>query len=149
MRFFAVISSLFLVGCQTAASDTTPAQSASSSGPPQNYRQFAIDHVKKTFFDPYSIRDAEISAPKLAAGPSLNSNGFNTPWVVCIRANAKNRMGAYTGRKVTAIALSDSGVVNSWDETQYSQTVCGDASYERFPEIEAGYQAPAQARPRV
>lgn len=142
MRIFVVFAALFLVGCQTATQNTTTAQGPSSS-PPANYRQLAIDHVKKTFFDPYSIRDAEISAPKLAAGPSLNSNGFNTPWVVCIRANAKNRMGAYTGRKVTAIALSDSGVVNSWDEMQYSQTVCGDVSYERFPEIEVGYQPPA------
>lgn len=142
------IAALFLAGCQTAAQGPSATQKASSA-PPQNYRQLAVDHVKKSFFDPYSIRDAEISGPKLAAGPSLNSDGFNTPWIVCIRANAKNQMGAYTGRKVTALAISDAGVVNTWDEAKFSQTVCSDVAYERFPEIEIGYQPPHQTKPRA
>jgi len=102
--------------------------------------------VKSTFFDPYSIRDAEIAPPKRALGPSLNEDGFTTPWVVCVKANAKNRMGAYTGRKVTALAVSGGKVVNSWGETEYSQMVCGDVVYEPFPEIEEGYKPPAPAR---
>lgn len=148
MRVLGIFVALLLVGCQTAAQDSATTQASSTSGPPANYRQLAAEHVKKAFFDPYSIRDAEISAPKKGSGPSLNSDGFNTPWVVCLRANAKNRMGAYAGRKVTALAMSDAAVVNSWDESQFSQTVCGDAAYERFPEIEAGYQ-PTSAKPRT
>ena len=92
--------------------------------------------MKSSFKDPYTIRDAEIAAPTPGRGPSLNANGFATPRVVCVKANAKNSMGAYTGRKVTALAVSDSRVVNSWDETQYSLMACEGAVYQPFPEIE-------------
>lgn len=126
-----------------SATGSTPAALAS------NYRQIVAGHVRETFFDPYSIRDAEIGAPKMAAGPSLNRDGgFYTPWVVCVRANAKNRMGAYTGKHVTAIGMSGTEVVNSWDEAHYSRMVCEGVAYAPFPEIDAiaAVQTPAPAK---
>ncbi len=122
---------LALAGCQTVAEGTAPSEPA-----PSNYRQLAAAHVRASFNDPYTISDAEIAPPKLAMGPSLNADGFKTPWVVCIRANAKNRMGAYTGRTMTAIAMSGGKVVNSWDEAHAAGMLCADARYEPFPEIE-------------
>jgi len=132
MRAILIIAggALTLAGCQTAA-ESVP------SVPPANYRHFVAAHMRTSLFDPYSVRDAEIAAPKRALGPSLNADGFNTPWVVCVRANAKNRFGAYTGRSVSAYAVSAAGVVNSWDEARYSQIVCAGADYGPFPEIEA------------
>ncbi|WP_025036107.1 hypothetical protein [Bradyrhizobium sp. DOA9] len=127
---------LALAGCQTSGEATPSANAATAGAPPANYRQLAADYVKSSFKDPYSIRDAEIAPPKPGTGPSLNSDGFTTPWVVCLRANAKNSMGAYTGRKVTALALSNEKVVNAWDETQYSRMVCEGVAYTPFPEIE-------------
>lgn len=127
-----------LAGCQTDGGTTASVASttADAGPPPANYRKIAADYVKATFKDPYSIRDAEIAAPKPGSGPSLNADGFKTPWVVCMRANAKNSMGAYTGRKISALAVSDNRVTNAWDETQYSRTVCEGVAYEPFPEIE-------------
>lgn len=142
----ALTAGLALTGCAGGDAATTATEPA-----PVNYRQAAAAHIRQTFFDPYSIRDAEIAPPKRGAGPSLNADGFKTPWVVCVRANAKNRMGAYAGRKVTALAFSGNAVVNAWDEAQYSQMVCGEVTYEPFPEIEADYKPPAPspaARPK-
>src|SRR5262249_55271923 len=109
-------------GCQTA-SDQQP---STGGPPPANYRAVAADHLRKSLFDPYSVRDAQIAAPKQAAGPSLNSDGFYTPWVICVRANAKNRFGAYTGPQHTALAVKGGQVVNSWDEAHHSASLCGD-----------------------
>lgn len=134
VRMTALGAALMLAGCQT----TTETVMEPVSAPPANYRQIAATHIRSVFFDPFSIRDAEIAPPKRGAGPSLNNDGFNTPWVVCVRANAKNRMGGYTGRTITALAISGNSVVNSWDEAHYSRMVCDGAAYEPFPEIEAG-----------
>ncbi|MBV5269013.1 MAG: hypothetical protein JZU55_02680, partial [Afipia sp.] len=54
-----------------------------------------MERARKEFFDPYSIRDAAISQP--IAGRSLSGDMAS----VCIQANGKNRMGAYTGLQTT------------------------------------------------
>ena len=30
---------------------------------------------------------------------------WETPWIVCVRANARNRMGGYTGKSLTAVLI--------------------------------------------
>ncbi len=136
-QWFAMAAcAMVLAGCQTDGAGQSPA-SASAGPPPANFRQLAVEHVKTTFKDPYTIRDAEIAtAPKRAMGPSLNSDGFTTPWVICIRANAKNAMGAYTGRKFTAIAMNSEKVVNAWEAPEATGYLCSGEAYQPFPEIE-------------
>lgn len=134
-------AAIALAALVTACAGHTPQSSgpvASGDVPPANYREIVAGSVQDHFVDPYSIRDAEIAPPKRAMGPSLNTDGFTTPWVVCVRTNAKNRMGGYTGRQVMAFALSSTAVVNSWDEAHYSRMVCGNVVYQPFPEIEQG-----------
>jgi len=125
-----------LAGCQSDGSTATAAATNEAGPPPANYRQIAASYVKTSFKDPYTIRDAEIAEPRPGRGPSLNADGFKTPWVICVKANAKNSMGAYTGRKTTALAVSNGAVVNTWDEDHYSGMVCEGAVYQPFPEIE-------------
>lgn len=134
-----VAAALALTGCQTDGGQGT----AQGEPPPANYRQIAIEGVKSSFFDPYSIRDAEIAPPKRAAGPSLNEDGFTTPWVVCVRANAKNRMGGYIGKRASAFAINGGKVVNVWTDPKATGFLCDGLAYEPFPEIEEGYKPPA------
>jgi uncharacterized membrane protein len=47
-----------LAGCQTDSRQLV------SEPPPSNDRQIAADHLRRTLFDPYSVRDAEIARPK-------------------------------------------------------------------------------------
>lgn len=123
---------LLMAGCQSAS------QQVSEEPPPANYRQVAAEYMRKTLFDPWSARDAQIAAPvKSAYGPSLNSDGLYTPWVVCVRMNAKNRFGAYTGLTATALAIKGTEVVNSWDKSVETHFLCGRSPYEPFPELEA------------
>lgn len=100
----------------------------SKAGPnPVAYRTIVAKYIRSTFFDPYSIRDASISEP--ITGRMYNQQG----WLVCILANAKNRMGAYVGRKATAVLIFDGRVVDSDPEPD----VCGQIdTYEPFREIE-------------
>lgn len=104
--------------------------------PPSNYRETVLDYVRNTFFDPYSIRDAELS--ELLAFDAGWPHG--QLWYACLRLNAKNRMGAYTGRKVHMIAFKDNaihpGQGASQQSAQYHELNCTYAKWGRFSELE-------------
>lgn len=121
-----------VAGCQTSGGSAPAAV-------PANYRVMVADEVRKTFFDPYSIRDASISAP--IPGTSM----MGAMHTVCVRANAKNRMGGYTGIRTTAVVIR-SGAVTVSDQS-VADIACASATYEPFPEIDSA-AAPAPARRR-
>jgi hypothetical protein len=121
------------VGVGRLAGTTGPLERDKVFTPPVNYRGIVAKLVRETFFDPYSIRDAEISEPVVV--PSVGP----VAWKVCIRANAKNRMGAYTGRKNTGIIISDGNIVSveSTDALSGQGPACPPAaSFGRFSELE-------------
>jgi hypothetical protein len=105
--------------------------------PPIGYRATAIEYVKTTFVDPYSVRDASISQPFPIRG---GLTGQTTVWYVCIKANAKNRMGGYTGLSETPLVFEGNTINKSNSEVirEYipGSTLCKPAKYEPFPEIE-------------
>lgn len=142
MRISICFAALFLAGCQTAQNPApSPAGAGELVGLPGDYRQQILARAKAEFFDPYSIRDAVISQP--ISGTSL-SGATST---ICVRANAKNRMGAYTGLQTTAYIFRGGQITLS--DQQYSGMICGSATYAPFPELESGATSPPSARPRV
>ena len=128
MRRTAAALCLFgtLAGCQTSGQ---PAPTAILDAVPRNYRQVIADDIRNTFADPYSIRDASISQP--IPRPDLI---FGNPHTVCVRMNAKNRMGGYTGMRATMFTFKD-GRLSGNDPDMSS--VCTNASYAAFPEIDS------------
>ncbi len=126
-HFVACAAALVAAGCASA-------NLAAVDPPPPNYRQLAQQHVRENFFDPYSIRDAQIAAPRPSGGPILVSTGLTEVWVVSVRANAKNQMGAYTGQKATAIMMQGNRVVGSQNNAMWGGW-CSGSQYEPFPEI--------------
>lgn len=78
--------------------------------------------------DPYSVRDVEIS--EAIQHPT---GGF---LMVCVRGNAKNAMGGYTGRKATMVSFSMDRKLMGAVEDQpfcYDQRI----KWHPFPEIYA------------
>ena len=97
---------------------TSGPQTASDAGltkpPPENWREVARKGARKALFDPYTARDVEIAEP-IPAYPVFDGV---TPiphrgWMVCMRANAKNRFGGYTGQQVTGLLIEEDGEVGS------------------------------------
>lgn len=122
MRAILLLVPLALGGCVTAGAETPLADNL-----PGNYRGVISERVRATFFDPYSIRDAAISAP--ISGVSI----YGPVVTVCVRANAKNRMGAYTGLSATAFVFRGGQITAT--NTDQAEIICGNASYGPFPEI--------------
>jgi hypothetical protein len=127
-------AAVMLCGCAGTADQT-----AQTDEPlPSDYRQMIVDNVRSTFFDPYSIRDAGIAAPR--SGASI----LGHVQTVCVRANAKNRMGGYTGQQATAFIFRG-GKITLSQGGDLGASICRGAVYDPFPEIEAGYKPPPVA----
>lgn len=131
------MAALALSACSTTTATPT---SADAGAPPVNYRQAVIDNVRSTFVDPYSIRDASISQP-LYASAVFDGNSLipRNGWIVCVRANAKNRMGGYIGQQLSVMLFNGESVVLSIGGPGFQGQVeeeCNPAVYAPFPEIE-------------
>jgi len=118
-----------------SACSTTP--DSTNTGPfPVKYREMAKDYLRKTLFDPYSVRDAEIAEPQVRQSFYLIDP--SPAWTICVRYNAKNRMGGYTGLKENALLVRGERVTKSLNElTEATPTVglCKDAKWTAFPEL--------------
>jgi hypothetical protein len=132
-----VSAALFLAGCSTTS---TPPADSNAGAPPTNYRAAAAAKAKQSFIDPYSVRDATISQPLYASAIFDGVTPFpRKGWIVCIRANAKNRLGGYTGQQYTLIAFKGDTadlVLSGPEYTGQLESHCSPGTYSAFPEIE-------------
>ena len=122
---------LVLSGCVS-----TPQPSAETGPFPTRYREMAKEYLRRTLFDPYSVRDAEIAEPAVKA--SIHLLDPAPAWTICVRLNAKNRMGAYTGITEDALLVRGDRVTVSLNElTRPSPTIgmCREAKWAPFPEL--------------
>ncbi len=95
-------SLLALAGCETTA--PTSENKAKVAAIPGDYRQQTVAYFKNTLKDPYSVRDAQITKPTVIFVGLVN--GTSAPGV-CVKMNAKNSFGAYTGSEAFAVAFRD------------------------------------------
>jgi hypothetical protein len=103
---------------------------------PPDYLQILIRNKSMLFKDPESVRDVAISYPK----PNIWG------WGACLKANAKNTFGGYTGQNVYWVQLYRNGnppIIQS--PTIYDG--CGSEMYEPFPELEGNYVPSAKPAP--
>ena len=95
--------------------------------PPTDYRSEIIGAMHAYLNDPTGIRDAGI------AEPALKTIGNSTPYVVCVRLNAKKRGGGYAGVKDMAAVF----MVGRFDHfVEKAQEPCAGATYAPFPELQ-------------
>ena len=94
---------------------------------PTNYRPDIIEMLHGTLEDPTNVRDAGISEPVLK--PVAGS----TRYVVCLRFNARDSSGQYTGMKNQA-AVFFSGRITQIINATAEQ--CGGVAYQPFPELQ-------------
>jgi hypothetical protein len=107
---------------------------------PDNYRTDLLGALHAYVGDPTNIRDAYVSEP------AVKPIGPQNRYAACVRFNAKNSDGRYTGSKdVLAIFVSgrfDQFVDVSPQSAAANQAnplreLCAQADYKRFPELEA------------
>lgn len=115
---------LALSGCVTQ--EQVDKVMASQRAPSAAIKQAIVKDARDYLVDPYSVRDAEISSVMDTPDGKLQ--------FVCVKANAKNRMGGYTGRSTISVRLVGSRPVS----TNPNATACGMPllRWYPFPELE-------------
>lgn len=124
-----LIAAAVISGCAAQGS----AEDANIGHAPSSWREMARSHMRSQLFDPYSARDISISAPTYA-NPVWDGATMvpHSGWFVCVRANAKNRMGAYTGQQLTGMLFENGKItVTLAEPTHGVATYCGN-KFEPF-----------------
>jgi len=91
---------------------------------PTNWKEIAASYIQNSYLDPRSVVDSE------AAPPFRNNRLFFDAWTVCIRNNAKNQFGGYTGRRITELGIKHGQVVTVDDK---NDMFCRNARFEPLP----------------
>lgn len=123
--FILAISAIVLSGC---VGTVTPENVAAAGPQPDNYRQKVAQSLRSSLYDPYSVRDAQISEP------SVHMAMIGPLWNVCFRGNAKNRFGAYTGVDYVLFVFKGGQISTVAAESALS---CQGATFGPFPELGA------------
>jgi hypothetical protein len=125
----AVLMGLALAACSSVEKDYSGPESqggASVNVFPDKYRAEILAYQRSFLNDPTGIRQAAISQPE------LRKVGKVERYVVCVRFDAKQPSGGYSGvREHMAIFLA-----GKLDQMGTTRELCKDAAYEPFPELE-------------
>lgn len=130
----AILGMALALACAGCVSDGQG--SSTTSDIPNDYRDMIARQKSTLFKDPSSVRDASIGYPK----PSMMG------WQVCLKANAKNGFGGYTGLNTYIVQLYRNGSppillpVTIYDG-------CGSDYYAPFAELNGDYVAPPPPAP--
>jgi hypothetical protein len=116
-------------GCVTAGGGPS---SAASTEIPADYREQIAQQKSTLFKDPGSVRDAKIAHPE----PSMMG------WQACIKANAKNSFGGYTGLNMYVVQIYRNGSPPILLPTTIYDG-CGSKHYAQFDELNGDYVPPA------
>jgi hypothetical protein len=94
---------------------------------PTNFRTNLLNFLEKELVDPSGVRDAYVSEP------TLQPFGTESRYAACVRYNAKNGYGEYTG-SIDYVAIYFNGSLSQFVPASPGQ--CANAAYVRWPELE-------------
>ena len=98
---------------------------------PQNYKSDLLAFLRTYLNNPAGVRTASVSAPVLMrVGPGDR-------YVACLRYNARDTFGKYTGMKEGAAVYASARLERCLDQPIAVKQLCKDASFAPFPELEA------------
>ena len=111
-RTIALALGLALAGCATTGEAPLGAKPPSPASAVRAY-------IQQTFFDPAAVRDAQITEPFVASTYWSDVSLPSPAWAVCLRANGKNRFGAYTGAQFTLLRIENGRVTAALNDARY------------------------------
>jgi len=133
MRWLALLAALAVGGCATEVGPSQAelkTQWEAQNIYPAGYKQDLLAFLRTYINDPTQIRAAAVAQPqRKAVGPGER-------YVVCVRYNARNTDGRYTGPKDGAATYVSGKLDRFFDVPSEVRELCKDAAYAPFPELE-------------
>jgi hypothetical protein len=96
---------------------------------PENYKADLLAFLRTYLNDPTHIRNADVSQP------ALMDVGLGKRYVACVRYNARDDKGRYSGVKVGATTYVSGKLDRFTDPGPSAKAMCKDAVFAPFPEL--------------
>lgn len=132
MRLLLFALALSVAGCATdvGPSETElKAQWEAQNVVPQTYKQDLLAFLRTYLNDPSHVRDAAVSQPL------LKTIGPGERYTACVRYNARDSGGKYSGDK-TGAAIYVSGKLDRFLDGPQARELCKDVALGPFPELQ-------------
>jgi hypothetical protein len=126
-RLIIVATALALTGCVTAEQNRQSIEHPRA--PSQSEISGILSAARDFLYDPYSVRDAEIST----VADTKGLDGVTTS-MVCVKFNSKNALGGYTGRQLYLLYLDRTGRVKGYNQDWTVPSFCNRMTFRRFTE---------------
>jgi hypothetical protein len=97
---------------------------------PQTFKADLLAYLRTYLNDPTHVRGARVAAPV------LKDVGEGQRYVVCLRYDARDMDGKYMGPKDGAAIYVSAKLDQYVDAKRAVETLCKDAAYTPFPELE-------------
>ncbi|HET9718292.1 MAG TPA: hypothetical protein VFP60_19140 [Pseudolabrys sp.] len=134
MAFLAAgLAAAALAGCASEVGPTASELKArweAENVYPQSYRKDMLAFLRTYLNDPTHVREAGISQP------ALKYIGPGERYVACVRYNARNTDGKYTGLKDGAATYVSGRLDRYFDAKKEVRELCSNAVFNPFPELE-------------
>lgn len=122
---FVAALTLVLAACQSSSERQASIDQAVPA--PASVKAAIVRDARDYLVDPYSIRDAEISYMQFNARSGLH-------WL-CVKANARNRMGGYVGRQALEVWVRAGELAGNLPNSPACNLPT--MRWQPFPELEA------------
>ncbi|WP_426232347.1 hypothetical protein [Pararhizobium sp. DWP3-4] len=124
-KMLIAVVGLAISGCQSSTELQTAVEQATPV--PSSVKAAIVKDARDYLVDPYSVRDAEISYMQFNKHSGLH-------WV-CVKANAKNRMGGYSGRQAVEVWVRNGQLAGNLPNSPACNLPT--MKWQAFPELEA------------
>ena len=128
MKCGALLGCLFLAGCAGGGI-------SADRQPPPDAKAIILANKGRLWKDPDSIKNASIGEP---------TRFFDGTWHVCVRLNAKNAFGGYTGERDNVIVIADGAP--PYPVSDEHAPICDGVPHQPFPELEGSRPAAPAAK---
>lgn len=124
MRYVLILLALLTASCASGGRDRSD---EAANVFPAGYKADLLAFLRTYLNDPTNVREAAVSEPV------LRPLGADTRYVACLRYNARDTVGKYSGAR-DRLAVYHRGRFDRLIENAREQ--CKDATYMPFPELE-------------
>ena len=131
MRWLVLLAVLVVGGCETPVGPSSAELKAGWDAQnvfPQNYKADLMAFLRTYLNDPTGVRSASV------AQPTLKDRGPGQRYIVCLRYNARDNTGAYTGMKTGAAVYVSAKLDDFGYQPKQVKELCKDAVYAPYLE---------------
>jgi hypothetical protein len=126
-RIAPLLAGALLLGIAACSGLREPPKAPDPNVAPANFKAKILTEMQARLSDPTEVRDTAVSEP------TLRQTGTVQRYISCLRYNAKDESGKYSGITERAVYFYDGEITQVIEDS--NKDLCRGVSYQPFPEM--------------